>query len=184
MFALVFTTALAYADYYPGTNIEMKAGDILYSSKKGSSLIVGHVAIVADDNKIYHANSIVDDGQTSAGGKSDTVSNYRTRHKSGEDIEIYRFNRSTKAAAGRWVKEKYSKVTDYEIPAPHETDRLKLNVLNPSYCSKFIWQALYYGLEYPHEDITSYRAKVTDSVYILPSEFTSSPFEKVGSFKA
>ncbi|BDH61370.1 hypothetical protein MTP04_15000 [Lysinibacillus sp. PLM2] len=37
------------ASYYPGTLIQVEAGDIIYSPKSKSTFFAGHIAIVGDD---------------------------------------------------------------------------------------------------------------------------------------
>ncbi|WP_179223983.1 hypothetical protein [Paenibacillus tyrfis] len=87
---LVFTTVFASAatkkvapmgtpnPEYPGTNIEMQVGDVLYASKSldGSAAIVDHVGIVGDDFRVYHVSPIYENGYK--GGKSDSINEYMT----------------------------------------------------------------------------------------------------------
>ncbi|MFF2156315.1 hypothetical protein ACFVVQ_13445 [Paenibacillus chitinolyticus] len=131
---------------YPGTSTEMKPGDVLYSSKAlgGSSAIVGHVGIVGTDYKVYHVNPVSENGTT--GGKSDDIITYRNRHAPGETITVYRLRAGESYAvnAANWAKANYSKVTNYSIPVFSWED-FRLGTINPNYCSKFLWQAFYYG---------------------------------------
>ena len=39
---------------YPGTNITIKAGDVLYSSKGKDTYLVGHVGIVDANGQVIH----------------------------------------------------------------------------------------------------------------------------------
>ncbi|WKL02421.1 hypothetical protein Q0F98_40755 [Paenibacillus amylolyticus] len=120
---------------YPGTNIKMQVGDILYSSKSNeSTYFVGHVGIVGSDYKIYHVTPARN------GGAASDMTSYVRLHKSGEKLSIYtpRDGRGVKAAA--WAKSNYSRATKYLI---NPLD--KLSVMTPNYCSKFLWQAFYYG---------------------------------------
>ncbi|WP_188067216.1 hypothetical protein [Brevibacillus brevis] len=155
---------------YPGTNIEMKVGDVLYSTKTlgSSSKIVGHVGIVGSDFRVYHVTPAAD------GGVADSIDSYTSRHGSGETIEIYKYRYGGAANAAMWAKQNYSKVYNYYI----SLDRL--SVMNPNYCSKFIWQAFYYGAG---KDVMN--KNLTDSTYgiIYPIGFTYSGFSLYDSFK-
>ncbi|MDD9266193.1 hypothetical protein ACFPES_04010 [Paenibacillus sp. GCM10023248] len=131
---------------YPGTTIAMEPGDVLYSSKSlgGSSPIVGHVGIVGTDFRVYHVNPVAENGVT--GGKSDDITTYRNRHASGQTITIYKLRAGASYAtnAANWAKVNYSRVTNYSIPI-YSWEDFKLSTINPNYCSKFLWQAFYYG---------------------------------------
>ncbi|AHC19328.1 MULTISPECIES: hypothetical protein [Paenibacillus] len=135
-------SALEPDSTYPGTNIRVKVGDVLYSSKAlgGSAMIVGHVGIIGPDYMVYHVNAVNDN--QGEGGKRDTISYYQTRHKAGESIAVYRATHGRNAAY--WAQNNYSSVTSYHIPI-YSWDNFQLKTINPNYCSKFIWQAFYYG---------------------------------------
>lgn len=123
-------------NYYPGTSTYMKPGDILYSSKSFlvSTKIVGHVGIVGPDYRIYHVNPA-----GAVAGKRDTLATYRSRHDSGEKISVYRPT-SGGAGAANWASNNYESAINYDI-----INLSTLSKLSPNYCSKFIWQAFYYG---------------------------------------
>ncbi|QPQ30648.1 hypothetical protein [Lysinibacillus sp. JNUCC 51] len=123
-------------NYYPGTSTIMKAGDVLYSSKSflTSTKIVGHVAIVGPDYRIYHVNPVGD-----VAGKRDTLTDYRNRHYVGETIYVYGPSSGATGAAN-WASINYSSAKTYEI-----INLEPLSSISSNYCSKFIWQALYYG---------------------------------------
>ncbi|MCP3747118.1 MULTISPECIES: hypothetical protein [Paenibacillus] len=59
---------------YPGTNIRVRVGDVLYSSKAlgGSAMLAGHVGIIGPDYMVYHVNAVNDN--QGEGGKRDTIS--------------------------------------------------------------------------------------------------------------
>ncbi|MBD7970491.1 hypothetical protein [Paenibacillus gallinarum] len=121
---------------YPNTSVSMRIGDVLYSTKTlgGSSQIVGHVGIVNSNFKVVHVTPVVD------GGVVDTFTTYMGRHGVGETIKVYRPRNGMGVEAAKWAVYNYSKVTDYFI-----NPLGLLGTLNPNYCSKFIWQAFYYG---------------------------------------
>lgn len=121
---------------YPGTNVPMRVGDVLYSTKTlgGSTQIVGHVGIVNSNFQIVHVTPSED------GGVIDSLSAYRGRHGSGETIRVYRPRDGYGAGAARWATNNYSRVTDYFI-----NPVALYGQISPNYCSKFIWQAFYYG---------------------------------------
>ncbi|WP_322923810.1 hypothetical protein [Paenibacillus campi] len=160
---------------YPGTNITMQVGDVLYSSKSlttGSSPIVGHVAIVGNDFRIYHVTPGTD---ADGGGAADSLSVFRTRHQPGQTITVYREKHGYGSQAAVWAKRNYINISQYTI---NPTDLL--SVKNPNYCSKFIWQAFYYGAGY---DVSGKNA--SDGVGIIyPFIFTYSNFISRGSFSA
>ncbi|NKQ19806.1 hypothetical protein [Brevibacillus laterosporus] len=159
---------------YPGTTLSMKVGDVLYSSKTlgGSTQIVGHVGIIGPDFLVYHVTPATG---TKGGGVADTITNYMSRHGKGETIEVYQYRSSSSANAAKWAKNNYSRVTEYKISIA------KLSQKNPNYCSKFLWQAFYYGAG---EDIVGYDLSDTQVTTIHPWHFTTDEFVKRGSFKA
>lgn len=120
---------------YPGTNIQMKAGDVLYSSKSlgTSTWGVGHVGIVGTDYNVYHVNKIENRGL------SDGLYLYMSRHRPGEKLTILRPRGGYGTRAALWAENNYSRVTQYQI------NTARLSTISPNYCSKFVWQAFYYG---------------------------------------
>lgn len=121
---------------YPGTTIPMMPGDVLYSKKTlgGSTQIVGHVAIVGPDLKVYHSSPAGD-----GSGKTDSISMYQGRHDHGEEILVYRPKKGAPQAA-TWARNNIGKVKEYYI-----NPLAKLSTISPNYCSKFVWQAFYFG---------------------------------------
>lgn len=149
-------------NYYPGTKTYMKVGDILYSSKsfKTSTKIVGHVAIVGPDYRIYHANPV---GTVS--GKRDTLTDYRKRHGTGETIYVYRPSKGGTGAAN-WASKNYSSAITYDI-----INLKPLSTISPNYCSKFIWQAFYYGSSI---DVTYLGLTGSSKVWVTPGHIKNS----------
>jgi len=167
-------------DTYPGSNVIIKEGDVLYSTKSldSSTLLVGHVGIVGSDMKVYHVNP-VDEG-AGTGGKADALYTYFNRHGKGEEtIKVYRATHGRKAAA--WAKDNYSKATKYSIPVFGWED-FKLGTISTNYCSKFIWQAFYYGNN--NTDYIIGHFTPSKEAYITPSQIIKSKeLTFAGSFK-
>ena len=119
---------------YPGTSIRMIPGDILYSHKYAfSSFLVGHIAIIGEDFRIYHVN------RWKPYGHADSLPAYLSRHKKGEKLTILRHSHQEEAVkAAKWAMQNYNRMGRYVFI------RDLLDIEN-NYCSKFIWQAFYFG---------------------------------------
>ena len=152
--------AIDNENYYPNTKTLLKPGDVLYSGKSffSSTKIVGHVAIVGPDYYIYHVNPA-----GNIAGKRDSMTTYRGRHGSGETIKVYRPN-SGGSGAATWAKNNYEKAINYTLAT------LSVKVIKDNYCSKFIWQAFYYGAGY---DVSGLGYTDSFSGWVLPSMFTT-----------
>ncbi|MEK3913493.1 hypothetical protein NSU08_19895 [Paenibacillus sp. FSL H7-0331] len=148
----------------------MHVGDVLYSSKTfgGSTQIVGHVGIVGPDYLIYHVTPGAN------GGIGDTLETYMNRHGAGETIQVYKYKNASGENAAAWAKYNYSYAKSYGI------EFAKLSVMDPNYCSKFLWQAFFYGEGY---DMTGKSLNPSTTTIIYPSSFTGSVyFYYQGSF--
>ncbi|WP_339230787.1 hypothetical protein NSQ77_10245 [Oceanobacillus sp. FSL K6-2867] len=121
---------------YPETSIHMLPGDVLYSHKTAlSSIVVGHAAIIGEDFRIYHVNRWPDYGH------GDSMPIYLSRHKKGEKLTILRHpNREEARNAAKWAKQHKDQIISY-----HYTRDLR--DIQKNYCSKFVWQAFYFGNE-------------------------------------
>ncbi len=126
----------ALVHFYPGTDIRMCPGDILYSHKYAfSSFLVGHIAIIGENDRIYHIN------RWQPYGHADSMPIYLSRHKKGEKITILRYPQQEEAKkAAKWAMQNYDQIKSYIFT------RDLLDIKN-NYCSKFIWQAFYFGNE-------------------------------------
>lgn len=158
---------------YPGTNVTMRIGDVLYSTKTlgGSSQIVGHVGIVNSNFKVVHVTLPVN------GGTVDNMANYMWRHGAGETIKVYRPKNGRGVEAAKWAVYNYKRATEYLIQLDSPLD-----TLTPNYCSKFMWQAFYYG---EGIDITDRGMTGDTNFFVTPSAFTrSNHFVYTTSFKA
>lgn len=149
---------------YPGTNVQMKIGDVLYSTKTfgTTTKIVGHVGIVDSNFKVVHVTPAVD------GGVIDNFTNYMNRHDPRETIVVMRPINGMGVGAARWANYNYMYINDYYIEP-----LAKLGTLNPNYCSKFLWQAFYFG-----EGIDINNVNNTPDLrgFITPSNFLNSPY--------
>jgi uncharacterized protein YycO len=154
---------------YPGTNIEMYPGDVLYSPKSWSTIWVGHVAIVGTDFKIYHSHP------QSPYKFADTMDTYMSRHNSGDKIEVLRASNYSldENAAAEWAMNNLSKIKTYDVYAS------KLNNIADNYCSKYIWQAFYYS---NNHDIIGQNLTDQDSETIFPSEIKNSDDFSVSTY--
>ncbi|TKH41896.1 hypothetical protein C1I60_21550 [Paenibacillus terrae] len=158
---------------YPGTNVSMRIGDILYSTKTlgGSSKIVGHVGIVNSNFNVIH----VTPGEN--GGVIDNLTAYMARYGKGETIKVYRPRDGRGVNAAKWVTNNYSRVNEYFI-----NPFSKLSTTSPNYCSKFIWQAFYYGEGF---DFVGTHSSADVIGFVIPAEVTiSSNFVYITSFTA
>lgn len=120
--------------FYPGTGIRMLPGDILYSHKYAfSSFLVGHIAIIGENLRIYHIN------RWKPYGHADSMPIYLSRHKKGEKLTVLRHLHQEEAVkAARWAMQNYNQIERYIFVKD-------LLDLRNNYCSKFIWQAFYFG---------------------------------------
>lgn len=154
------------APYYPGTKIVMIPGDVLYSHKTAiSSLVVGHSGIVGEDFRIYHVN------RWGRFGHADKMSVYLSRHKPGEKLTILRYEFAEDASkAARWAKQHIQDVEKYAYTRD-------LTDYRKNYCSKFVWQAFYFGSKV---DLTSYAAKRPLNRFIKPFQI----YQRMGKIAA
>ncbi|WP_053217959.1 hypothetical protein [Virgibacillus senegalensis] len=113
---------------YPGTNITMEPGDILYSAKGMSTFLVGHVGMVGHDQLIYHSHP--------KGGFYEKLPVYLSRHKFGTVLTVFRPVYGASAAA-QWVTDNVGRIQRYIFDP-------RLNTISTNYCSKFLWQSFWY----------------------------------------
>lgn len=159
---------------YPGTKDYMQIGDILYSSKSigGTAAIVGHVGIVNANYNIVHVTLPVN------GGVQDSITTYITRHNPEETIKVYRPNSGMGVAAARWATANYSKVKKYSI----NPIVAKVGDITPNYCSKFIWQAFWFG---EGRNINRVGTTANSIHAVTPSQIATSDYVNLyTSFKA
>lgn len=145
--------------YYGVTKMRTQPGDVLYSSVSRDTAFVGHIGIIGDDGFVYH---------------------------------VLRGNQATRTSLPRYMK-RFSKQNLY-ILRPHSNKIAKqagqaamtihpeiesytfnktLANVKENYCSKFIWQAFYYGAGI---DVLGRNYTNDSSSYILPMSLKSSPY--------
>lgn len=148
---------------YPGTNVTMRPGDVLHSPKSTSTNFVGHVAIVGPDLKLRHSHP-------QGPGRSETLESYLTWFAPGDKFTILRPRNGGGAAAATWSVNNINKLTSYYLPA-------QLHVIPLNYCSKFVWQAYYYGEQKDLVGDARYSPILTPIglVSVYPSEILNSP---------
>lgn len=154
---------------YPNSNIEMKPGDVLYSTKGYSTFFVGHVGIVGEDLAVYHSHP------ESPYKFADSIETYFGRHKRvGDEIRIYRTRDNTGLQAARWARSNLDLIQSYTVY------NIDLNDLRYNYCSKFIWQAFWYsnGIDLTGQGLTD---KSHNTIYPFLIK-NSSRLVYVGSF--
>ncbi|GEC93270.1 MULTISPECIES: hypothetical protein [Brevibacillus] len=117
---------------YPGTNTDMKPGDVLYSKKSLSTFFVGHVAIVGPDYDIIHVHP-------KGPGIVEDIDSYVSRFSDGDKIKVLRPRKGASKAA-KWAINHINDVEKYYF-------NMDLDNIELSYCSKFIWHAFYYGYD-------------------------------------
>lgn len=155
---------------YPGTTIQMIPGDILYSHKHAfSSFIVGHTAIIGENFRIYHVN------RWKEYGHGDSMPIYLSRHKKGEKLTILRHDKQEEAKrAAQWAMQNYDQIKRYVFV------RDLIGIEN-NYCSKFIWQAFYFGNDKKVDLLKRPKRKIHTS-FIMPGALYRT-FKKIASFQ-
>ena len=155
--------------YYPGTSIRMIPGDVLYSHKTAlSSLVVGHSGIVGEDYLVYHVN------KWGRKGHADQMPIYLSRHKVGEKLTILRANNPGEARnAAKWAKENIKRVRMYSYTRD-------LQDLGKNYCSKYVWQAFYFGSSGTN-DLCNNGFHQASKQFIMPAQIYRN-LDKIGIF--
>ncbi len=117
---------------YPGTNLESKPGDLLFTPiGKSESKFVGHVGIVNFNKEVVHSipNGLVTDSLKEYFQKFRLISVYSPiNEKIGEDAAHY-----LEALVEKHPTAQYRIFTPLGAAA-HE-----------QYCTKIVWQSYYYG---------------------------------------
>ncbi|GGM33386.1 hypothetical protein GCM10011351_19280 [Paraliobacillus quinghaiensis] len=147
------------------TTIPIQPGDIIYSSKSLSTLLVGHCAIVGQDYHIYHSHP--------KGAFSDTLKQFISRHKNKGKITLLRSPHGAEIIA-KWAQENICEVQNYLFHP--QLGNKKMN-----YCSKFIWQAYWHALE---EDITGNDLTIKSIKLIRTPYIRHSPYlTEIGTWR-
>jgi hypothetical protein len=160
----------AMIHYYPGTSIQMMPGDVLYSHKYAlSSFLVGHTAIIGINYRIYHVN------RWQPLGHADSMPIYLSRHRKQEKLTILRHENQDEARlAAAWAMQYYDRVKRY-------TYNRDLNNLEDNYCSKFTWQAFYFGTN-GKVDLLKDGSRKSFKGYIMPG-IIHRRLSKISSFE-
>ncbi|WP_145028481.1 hypothetical protein [Paenibacillus sp. Y412MC10] len=156
---------------YPSTNITMKAGDVIYNPKTVSTFFVGHVAIVGTDLRLYHSHPL-------GPGISEGINSYVSRFSSGDQFNILRPRDGYGASAASWAQNNIGRIQSYAFYP-------SLSDVTANYCSKFVWQAYWFG---EHKDIA--RGNPYSDIMVPPGMVSIYPYEirdssafvKMGSF--
>ena len=128
-----FSTMAAATHTYPGTKIIAKAGDILVTNSTSSSGFSGHAGIVTSNGIMF--SSIAN---TKANPRNLSLKDWFSKYK---NTKVVRINSSTKAkTAANWAT---SYVRNHANASYSITTNLK--GLDPTYCSKIVWQAYVLG---------------------------------------
>src|SRR5699024_2238877 len=104
--------------YYPNSNIEVKQGDILYSTIGRSTYYVGHTVMIGSIYIVKRTNS----GKPSR--HSVTINKMCNRHRKGDKITLLRGLSGAQAAA-KWVTENLGNAKDYWILNSNISNREK-----------------------------------------------------------
>jgi len=161
---------------YPNSNITVKTGDILVSSKSfAATRFVGHVAIVGTDHNVKEV--LPKAPGDNIAGQSVSLKTFRT-NQSGYAVKVYRHPKSSVAiSAGTWATNNVNKTTHYMFTS-------NLSSLNYNYCSKFVFQSFLKGagemVVYPAPLNMNTFGEITGLVY--PSQFNAAG-TYIGSFK-
>jgi hypothetical protein len=155
---------------YPGTNITMKAGDVIHNPKSTSTFFVGHVAIVGNDLLLRHAHPF-------GPGITEGITGYVSRFAVGDKFTILRPRDGNGPAAATWSQNNVGSINQYNF-WPSLTD------VTSNYCSKFVWQAYWNGA---HKELLSGADAgiliPAGLVYVYPSDILYSPsFVTMGTF--
>lgn len=142
--------------YYPGTNIAARKGDILVTSDTVSFGIAGHVGIVTSTNLMHFA------GDSAPGPRPQALSTWFNNRTTTKVIRVTNSTIVTNAA--EWAAQQRAQNWDYKITGG-------ISLLDPNYCSKFVFQAFnrgngYQVLNHPMIQVTN---------YVLPYQFLESP---------
>ncbi|MDQ0170444.1 hypothetical protein [Paenibacillus tundrae] len=142
---------------YPGTSIKVQAGDIIHSPKSVSTFFVGHIGIVGTDLNVYHVHPY-------GPGRIQGLFSYINNFDPGDKFTVLRVRNGNPVAAANWAKNNIGKVQSYSFnPVPSN--------ITASYCSKFVWQAYFYGAG---KELIWGGTSVDPLTYIRPSEILNS----------
>lgn len=156
---------------YPGSSTKVYNGDMLITKKNASGVtsMAGHAGMV-----VYRNNKAYVIHMPGLGRKIEqmTLSNWSKTYKS---IKIVRSNSDkNRNDAATWMKKKY----DNKKIRNGTTYKITSNNLgsSPSYCSKLVWQAYYYGAK---KDLTAHYSHSLG--YYVPTSGIVTPYSLLES---
>lgn len=150
-------TDLELYSYYGDTETRSQPGDVLYSSMSPDTAFVGHIGIIGSDGFVYHVL------QGSSAIRS-SLPRYMKRF-SKQNLYILRHDSiDVASSAGRVAIEIHKEVEAYAL-------NTELSNVSQNYCSKFIWQAFYYGSGI---DILGRGYNSNSSLYVIPVRLKTS----------
>lgn len=116
----------------PAATYKMTKGDIFITSSTSFKGLTGHAGIAINQYQILHFP-----GPSVSGPKLISRSDW---HKRYPKTNVYRVKNSTiRTKAADWAYNNYyNKKITYRVTSHYQYK-------NPSYCSKIVWQAYYYG---------------------------------------
>jgi len=121
------TSVIGY--FYPNSSISAQSGDILITNSTSSNGLFGHAGIVVSDGINY--------ASIRNNKSKPKVESLYSWFEDYPNTKVIRINSSAKARlAGEWAKKyvKNNSNAKYKI-------NLAINSLDPTYCSKIVWQA-------------------------------------------
>src|SRR5699024_6036026 len=125
-------------------------------------------AIIGKNYRIYHVN------RRKPFGHADSMPTYLSRHKKGEKLTILRYKNKEEARnAAAWAIQHYDEVKRYIFVR-------ELLGLETNYCSKFIWQAFYFGND-RKLDLLRRKPRKTFRQFVMPG-FLYRKFTKIAHF--
>lgn len=152
---------------YP-TGVAMQPGDLIYTRSTVSTFLVGHIGIVGPDYAVYHSHPY-------GPGKRDSLQRYINNFASGDPFTVLRVRDGGGLQAGTWAKNNWERLTSYSLNI--FTDNIADN-----YCSKFVWQAYWYGAKKDISD-TGMGGAIGKAQFIGPNQINiSSKVVRVTSF--
>ncbi len=146
----------------------MQPGDLIYTTATVSTFLVGHIGIVGPDYAVYHSHPY-------GPGKRDSLQAYISNFNSGDPFTVLRVRNGGGLQAGTWAKNNINRLKSYSFNI--YTDNVADN-----YCSKFVWQAYWYGVNRDISD-TNVSGAIGHAQFIGPNQINiSSKVVKVTSF--
>jgi uncharacterized protein YycO len=121
--------------YYPGSTIQPKPGDVLYTTKSTTQYFTGHVGIVSDRGTVVHTP-----GPDNPGIKEWTIGQFFNEYST---IEVWSSKNSTKGnQAGSYAR---NTLLAYYSNAEYTISTSLTGPKDKQYCTKVVWQSYYYG---------------------------------------